>query len=75
MLREMAPDTEALLVNRARGARRYFLVPIDECYKLVGLIRTRWRGFTGGKEVWEEIGRFYADLERRSRTRKATERS
>jgi hypothetical protein len=75
VLREMAPDTEALLVNRARGARQYFLVPIDECYKLVGLIRTRWRGFTGGKEVWEEIGRFYADLERRSRTRKATERS
>jgi Family of unknown function (DUF5947) len=67
VLREMAPDTEALLVNRARGARQHFLVPIDECYRLVGLIRTRWRGFTGGKEVWEEIGRFFAELERRSR--------
>lgn len=75
VLGQMAPDTEALLVNRARGARQYFIVPIDECYKLVGLIRTRWRGFTGGKEVWEEIGRFYADLERRSRSRQATERS
>jgi len=75
VLGEMTPDTEALLVNRARGARQYFVVPIDECYKLVGLIRTRWRGFTGGKEVWEEIGRFYADLERRSRSRQATERS
>jgi Family of unknown function (DUF5947) len=67
VLREMAADTEALLVNRARGARQHFLVPIDECYRLVGLIRTRWRGFTGGKEVWEEIGRFFAELERRSR--------
>jgi hypothetical protein len=75
VLREMAPDTEALLVNRARGARQYFVVPIDECYKLVGLIRTRWRGFTGGKEVWEEIGRFFADLERRSRPRQAMEGS
>jgi hypothetical protein len=70
VLREMAPDTEALLVNRARGARQHFLVPIDECYRLVGLIRTRWRGFTGGKEVWEEIGRFFTELERRSRPMK-----
>jgi len=75
VLREMEPDTEALLVNRARGARQHFVVPIDECYKLVGLIRTRWRGFTGGKDVWEEIGRFFADLERRSRPRQATEGS
>jgi hypothetical protein len=75
VLRGMAPDVEALLVNRARGARDYFMVPIDECYRLVGLIRTRWRGFTGGREVWEEIGRFFADLERRSRSRQATERS
>ena len=33
------PDVEALLVNRARGAREHWLVPIDECYGLVGLIR------------------------------------
>lgn len=67
VLREMAPDVEALLVNRARGARQHFVVPIDVCYRLVGVIRTRWRGFTGGKEVWEEIGRFFADLDRRAR--------
>jgi Family of unknown function (DUF5947) len=78
VLREMEPDVEALLVNRALGARRYYLVPIDECFRLVGLIRTRWRGFTGGKDVWEEIGRFFGDLERRARSRQAnaaTERS
>ena len=71
VLREMEPDVEALLVNRARGARACYLVPIDECFRLVGLIRTRWRGFTGGKDVWEEIGRFFEDLERRSRSRQA----
>jgi Family of unknown function (DUF5947) len=71
VLREIAPDVEALLVNRARGARRHFLVPIDECYRLVGVIRTRWRGFTGGKEVWEEIARFFDGLEARSRPRRA----
>ena len=59
MLAQLEPDVEALLVNRARGAREHWLVPIDDCYGLVGLIRTRWRGLTGGKEVWEEIGRFF----------------
>jgi hypothetical protein len=67
VLAEMEPDVEALLVNRARGSRRYWLVPIDECYGLVGLIRTRWKGLSGGKEVWAEIDRFFGELDRRSR--------
>ncbi len=68
VLAEMEPDVEALLVDRARGARRYWLVPVEDCYRLVALIRTRWRGFTGGKEVWAEIEQFFADLDRRART-------
>jgi hypothetical protein len=67
ILEQMEPDVEALLVNRARGARRQWLVPIDECYSLVGLIRSRWRGFTGGKEVWLGIEDFFDRLDRRSR--------
>jgi len=30
----------------------------------VGLIRTHWRGLTGGKEVWQQLGRFFDALER-----------
>jgi hypothetical protein len=41
-------------------------VPIDDCYRLVAVIRTRWRGFTGGKEVWLEIERFFTELDRRA---------
>jgi hypothetical protein len=67
VLAEMEADIEALLVNRARGARQHWIVPIDQCYGLVGLIRTRWKGLTGGKEVWAEIERFFSALERRSR--------
>lgn len=67
VLAQMEPDVESLLVNRARGARRYWLVPIDECYRLVGLIRTRWKGLSGGKEVWVEIQRFFDELDGRSR--------
>jgi hypothetical protein len=67
VLGEMEPDVEALLVNRARGARGHWLVPLDECYRLVAVIRTGWKGLTGGREVWEEIGRFFAELDRRSK--------
>jgi len=67
VLTTLEDDVEALLVHRAHGARRHWIVPMDECFGLVGLIRTRWRGFTGGKEAWEEIGRFFDGLDRRSR--------
>jgi hypothetical protein len=66
-------DVEALLVNRARGADRQWLVPLDECYALVGVIRTHWRGLTGGREVWQQLERFFDELD--SRARSATEGS
>jgi uncharacterized protein DUF5947 len=71
LLAEMEPDVEALLVNRlgpARGysAPEYYLVPIDECYRLVGMIRAQWKGLSGGAEVWESLARFFADLKERA---------
>jgi hypothetical protein len=71
VLEKMQADVTALLVNRVghvRGAApaEYFLVPIDECYKLVGLIRTHWRGLSGGTEVWREIGGFFSGLKKRA---------
>lgn len=67
VLKEMEADTEALLVNRVKEVREYYIVPIDECYKLVGLIRAHWRGLSGGAEVWEEIGKFFAELKEKAR--------
>jgi hypothetical protein len=69
VLLAMESDTEALLVNRldhARRASEYYLVPIDKCYELVGLIRSQWRGFSGGTEVWQGIQRFFDDLKERA---------
>ena len=66
VLLELEPDVEALLVNRVRGAADYYLAPIDECYKLVGLIRAHWRGLSGGTEVWQEIDEFFAGLKAKS---------
>ncbi len=68
VLKGMERDVEALLVNRVRGAREHYLVPMDQCYSLVGLIRTHWRGLSGGREVWDEIDRFFENLRKRSRT-------
>jgi hypothetical protein len=55
-------DVEALVVNRLRTPHVYCVLPIDRCYRLVGLIRTKWRGLSGGAEVWTEIDRFFAEL-------------
>ena len=66
VLQEMEPDTEALLVNRVQGASDHFIVPIDECYRLVGLIRTKWKGLAGGAEVWEAINGFFAEMKQRA---------
>ena len=67
VLETLEPDVEALLVNRSLGARQHWIVPIDECYGLVGLIRTSWRGFTGGADVWQGIKKRFEELDRRSR--------
>jgi len=66
VLREFEPDVEALLVNRVGSARDCYRLGIDECYRLVGLIRMHWRGLSGGQAVWDEIDRFFAGLKERS---------
>ncbi len=65
-LAKMESDTEALLVNRVGQASHYYIVPIDECFKLVGLIRTKWKGLGGGQELWQALGEFFSDLQKRA---------
>ncbi|MBV9020100.1 MAG: hypothetical protein JOZ71_05240 [Ktedonobacteraceae bacterium] len=67
VLNELEPDVEALLINRVRTDREYFIVPIDACYQLVGLIRLSWKGLGGGEEVWKGIKDFFADIRAKSR--------
>ena len=57
-------EVEALLINRIGDHEAYFVVPLDAAYRLVGLIRTSWRGLSGGPEVWKAIADFFAALER-----------
>jgi hypothetical protein len=64
-LASLAPDVEAVLVRRAAAGFESYLVPIDACYQLVGLVRLHWRGFDGGEEAWREIDGFFDRLRQR----------
>jgi hypothetical protein len=68
VLTTIEADVESLLVNRVGAKREYYIVPIDVCFELVGLIRTHWRGLSGGDEVWEEVQKFFAKLKANSRS-------
>lgn len=63
----VAPDVEALLVRRSDDGFEGFLVPIDACYELVGIVKVNWKGFHGGDDAWDAIGGFFEKLRQRSR--------
>ena len=65
-LGDLAPDVEAVLVNRRRAEGEVWLVPVDVCYALVGVFRERWKGLAGGPEVWRRVEAFYAELSTRA---------
>jgi hypothetical protein len=67
ILNELDPDVEALLINRVKNAREYYIVPIDACYQLVGLLKVLWKGLSGGQEVWEAISGFFVQLRTKAR--------
>ena len=67
VLETLEPDVEALLVNRVGQQREYFAAPIDRCYALVGVIRMRWHGLSGGTEVWRELAAFFERLRQQAR--------
>ena len=67
-LRTMQSDVEAFLVNRVGTKREYYVVPIDVCFELVGLIRVHWRGLSGGDAVWSQVENFFARLRANTRS-------
>jgi hypothetical protein len=67
ILKRMQSDVEALLVKRLGASPEYYIAPIDMCFELVGIIRLHWRGFSGGPDVWKEIGGFFDKLKSMTR--------
>jgi hypothetical protein len=59
-------DIEAVLLRRHGEAFSCYIVPIDICYELVGVVRLSWTGLGGGAEVWQSIDEFFAGLDARA---------
>ena len=66
VLATLEPDAEALVVNRLAGARQHAIVPIDECYRLVGLVRVSWEGISGGTAIEAAVERFFRETKERA---------
>jgi hypothetical protein len=62
-LEDLQPDVEAWLVNRMSAEPLHYRVSIDHCYRLAGLVRSRWSGVGGGPQVAEAITEFFRTLE------------
>ncbi|MFR9775710.1 DUF5947 family protein [Micromonospora sp. MS34] len=63
----LKPRVEAFLVwtGPPRGGGQQWVVPVDDCYRLVALIRQHWTGMSGGSAVWRAIAEYFDDLGRR----------
>ena len=62
MLEDLDPDAEALIVNRMAARPAYAIAPLDDCYRLVGIIKSTWEGISGGAAMEEAVQRYFEDL-------------
>lgn len=61
-LAAIEPGLQALLINRLERPHELFIAPVDQCYRLAGLVRSAWSGFSGGPEVRKRVHDFCAGL-------------
>lgn len=66
ILAGLDPDAEALIINRLADPPEYAIAPIDQCYALVGLVKSRWEGISGGDALVLAVPEFFAALRARS---------
>jgi Family of unknown function (DUF5947) len=66
VLRGLESDTEGLIVDRKADPHRHAIAPIDECYKLVGLVKASWEGISGGAALEGALDSFFDELRARA---------
>ncbi|MGA2011974.1 MAG: DUF5947 family protein [Solirubrobacteraceae bacterium] len=66
VLEHLDTDAEALVVNRLADPPQYAIIPIDHCYALVGLIKSRWEGISGGGAIEQAVPEFFAGIQARA---------
>jgi hypothetical protein len=62
VLDDLQPDAEALVVNRLSDPAQVVIAPLDQCYRLVGLVKSRWQGISGGAGIEAAVEEFFAGL-------------
>jgi hypothetical protein len=66
VLEQLDADAEALVVNRINEPAEYAILPIDRCYELVGLIKSRWEGISGGSAIEQAVPEFFQRIRARA---------
>jgi hypothetical protein len=62
VLEDLDPDAEALIVNRLAAPHVFAIAPLDDCYRLVGIIKSTWEGITGGSAMESAVQQYFDDL-------------
>jgi Family of unknown function (DUF5947) len=63
VLMGLEADGEALIINRIADPPQYAIAPIDECYRLVGLVKVNWEGISGGSGLERALTGFFDQLQ------------
>lgn len=66
ILEQLDADGEAFVVNRMADPPEHAIVPIDECYRLVGLIKSNWTGISGGNAISDAVPLFFKHVRRKA---------
>jgi hypothetical protein len=61
-LEDLDADAEALIVSRMSEPHVHVVAPIDEAYRLVGLIKATWEGISGGSVMESAVAEFFGAL-------------
>ena len=69
VLESMESDAEGLVVNRLADPPSYAIAPIDDCYRLVGLVKANWEGISGGDGLERAIRGYFEGLRERAESR------
>jgi hypothetical protein len=66
VLDTLQTDIEALIINRLTDPPQYSVAPVDQAYELVGLIKAKWEGISGGPELKEAVSQYFEGLKQES---------
>jgi len=69
VLEDLDPDAEALLVNRMAEPHIHVVAPLDDCYRLVGIVKATWEGISGGAAMEEAVQRYFDGLRAEAKVR------